>query len=318
MNILTVNRHETYITNLALTGHHFTVLESLGNSKCPWNTSCGEPGENIKLANWDSNLREKLSNGYFSHVITHTISDLLFFWRQRYPVQNIFIIHIALYHHSLKALLYWIIKRSILALVKQNTNLKVVAVSPWKLRSWKTKASIIKIAPPPLKTSVRNAVRSPSIMTLGNKISSRKEMNFGFLQEARNYFKIMSYGDNPGLVDNILPESRDKLAEALSRHQIFLYTPILPWNDGYNTSLLEAMESGQAVVTIKHPSSPIVHGKGGYQAKDAKEAIQYLKELSLDSDLVFKFGKFNQKHVRKLFSLDVFVEKWNKILNNTK
>ena len=44
-------------------------------------------------------------------------------------------------------------------------------------------------------------------------------------------------------------------------------------------AMLEAMKTGMAVVSMKHPTSPVINGVNGYQCESKDEIVERLKEL---------------------------------------
>lgn len=314
MRILTTNRHEIYLSLLAGVSAEIDVLTSVGKKDLPWRAQYGEVPPGLRLVNWDSQLEEHIRSNTYDVIILHTIEDLLAFRRFRGP-RYIFVIHLALYAHSFAFKVRALIKKTILNVFLAAHDCRVVAVSPWKLSTWGSLPSpkVILLAPTEVIPADKTIDRV-SVITVGNHFYTRAELNFDLLQFVMKTVPVTVCGLNPEIDGAILPKSRLDLLRIISEHRIYLYTTEYPWNDGYNTSVLEAMRAGLAVVAMAHPTSPVVHGKGGFLANTKQELIEYILKLSSNLALCCEFGEFNRKIVEEQFSNQSFIDNWNALL----
>lgn len=102
------------------------------------------------------------------------------------------------------------------------------------------------------------------------------------------------------------------LVKEYQRSRIFLNTSLI---SPVPTVLLEAMSSGCAVVSTDTCMIPefIQHGENGFLGKNAQELRKYVDLLRRDKDLADKMGKAARKTIVDNFSMDKFVNNWNKI-----
>lgn len=312
--ILTTNRHEIYLSLLAGLSAEIDVLTSVGKKNLPWRAQYGEVPSGLRLVDWDAQLEERIRSNDYDVIILHTIEDLLAFRRFRGP-RYIFVIHLALYDHSFLFKIRALIKKTILNVFLATHDCRVVAVSPWKLSTWGSlpSAKVILLAPTEVIPADRS-INGVSVITVGNQFYTRAELNFGLLQFVMKRCPVTVCGLNPEINGAVLPKSRLDLLRMISEHQIYLYTTEYPWNDGYNTSVLEAMRAGLAVVAMAHPTSPVVHGKGGFLANTKDELIDYVLTLRSNVALCREFGEFNRKTVEAQFSNQSFLDNWNALL----
>jgi glycosyltransferase involved in cell wall biosynthesis len=83
---------------------------------------------------------------------------------------------------------------------------------------------------------------------------------------------------------------------------------------GHNLALLEAMASGMPVISLKHPSTPIWNGENGFLVESTSEAVERSKQLLADHELARKLGRSDRETIEREFSLNVFCERWNRLL----
>ena len=313
LKILTTNRHEVYLKTMAKLGHHFTLLTQLENKDLSWHDHYGAPPENMQVCSWGPAVKARLKSGYFDYLVLHTVEDLVFF-RRFINEKTIFIIHLALYKHRAHFLARSILKLGIVRYLRHVKKMQVVAVSPWKRQSWGLHtARCIPLSPLEVGRCYSRNIQ-PRIMTAGNHFSSRPEMNAKLLKHVQEALPVSVFGQNPDISSSCHPASRSDFLEQMRNHDIFLFTTERPWNDGYNTAVLEAMSAGLAVVSMQNPSSPIEHGRSGYLARSYPELINYLHQLSEQPQLTKNFGQRNREIIAEKFSFQSFLEAWCKVL----
>lgn len=314
LRILTTNRHEIYLSLMSGLSVDIDVLTSVGRKLLPWRSQYGDLPAGLNLVEWGSLVEERVRSGYYDCVVLHTIEDLIAF--QRFTDgRYVFVIHLALYTHSMTFKIRAVLKKIILKMFLMTHDCQVVGVSPWKLSTWGKLPSseVILLASTEMPQADFN-VREARLITVGNQFVSRPELNFELLSFISQKIPVTVCGLNPDVPGAILPKSRAELLGLMAQHQIYLYTTEYPWNDGYNTSVLEAMRAGLAVVSMAHPTSPVVHGKGGFQAKTREELLSYILELRSDVKLCRDFGEYNRKLIDQKFSYRAFIDSWDGLL----
>ena len=120
---------------------------------------------------------------------------------------------------------------------------------------------------------------------------------------------IRVFGKSPGL--SVPAESIEHLREIYQKSRIFYNTSI---HSPVPTVLLEAMACGCAIVSTATCMIPefIKHGQNGLISNDVNELKSYLKMLMENENIAKKLGQNARKTIEEKFSLDKFVNNWNK------
>ena len=67
------------------------------------------------------------------------------------------------------------------------------------------------------------------------------------------------------------------------------------------------------VITLEHPTSPILHGKNGLIAKDMDELESHIESLLSQPDEIIRLGQGATQTVEQSFSEERFIREWNKV-----
>jgi glycosyltransferase involved in cell wall biosynthesis len=117
-------------------------------------------------------------------------------------------------------------------------------------------------------------------------------------------------GNNGKLPSSRMAESWDDLKEQMRSCRVYLYTPVHPYEDGYNLALLEAMATGMPVAALNHPTSPIRDGIEGCIASTATELRKKVMELLDAPDEASTLGMRARARVEDEFPLHRFQQSW--------
>ena len=316
MKILSFNRHESYLNTLAATGHEFDIIIHFGKTHLPWNKTARPVPANINLVHLGPIVKDKLRQGYYDLIICHTLEDLLCFFFQR-SVPFIFIAHIALYFHSIPFCIKSYAKKWLLKIFRFVHSLQLVAVSEFKLETWQEKGETIVLAP---ETIEWDGQRDWSqAIVVGNHIKERGRI-FGLdlIKKIQEKIPLAIIGLNPTLPEATAPKDFAEFQKLFSHAGIYVYTMEYPFNDGYNTAMLEAMKLGMAIVSIANPSSPLQHGINGLIASNAEEMITHIQTLQNNPAMAQKLGEGAKQTVQRHFSKQQFIDSWNKVFHKVK
>jgi hypothetical protein len=304
---LTSNRHETFLAELIGVGGEWDVLSSHPKERLDWNTQRAAVPQNARLVQWSARLKD------YDAVIIHTLRDLRLFWG--WP-NIIIIIHIALLWHTPFDVIKSIVKIVWLKIFSYRHSPKIVFVSDWKKSTWKlfSKEQVINLSVPNLDhIESGRSFDTLRCGVVGNEFTKRRELNFELVKRIKMHFELSMFGLNPD-IPYAKALARDEFLAELAKHNLFIYTTPLGYNDGYNTAMLEAMALGIPVLTLAHVSSPIEHGLSGFVAGSNDEMIEMLSELKQNPEQLITMGERARQKIVQEFSQSEFRKRWIEVI----
>ena len=316
MRILSFNHHESYICSLAETGFEFDVIDRYKKLDLSWAKNSRPIPKNVRLLPFSDEVKANLKNGAYDLVVCHTVKNLLWLFPYRKP-RYIFIAHIPLFFYSTPLMLKAAVKKCAVKIFKATHRFKFVAVSEFKRKKWREEGAVIVLTPqkfPPFDESSSYK----KIIHVGNKIKERgEELGYPILKNLIDQgLPIEVIGHNSEIAGAHIPSDFCEYQNLFRQGRIYLYTVRYPFGDGYNTSLLEAMRLGHAIVTVANPSSPILHEVNGLVGKSASDLEVHLRRLLENPQEVDRLGKAAKATVEKNFSRDAFTSDWKKQISD--
>lgn len=313
MRILTFNHHESYLASLAQTGYQFDIVTKRGSLDLAWNTRSRPVPDNCQLIEFNDQTKQTLRAGGYDVVICHTVKNLIWLWLYFKP-SYIFVAHIPLFSHSFSARIKSKLKKFIWHLFRKSHKASFFAVSHFKLQSWEEAGACAVLAPgnfPPLRR-----LHEPSkVLIICNHLAQRgEELGLEMIRRLAAIVPIKTVGNNPGIDFNITPRDFSDFQDIVTNFKIYLYTIKMPWGDGYNTAMLEAMKMGMAIVTVENPTSPIVHGINGLIGRSEEELIRHIDYLRHNPDEAQRLGAAAIETIKKDFSEERFITAWQAII----
>jgi hypothetical protein len=234
-------------------------------------------------------------------------------WRYRKP-RYVFIAHIPLFRNTLLSALKSLAKKTVWRAFKATHRASFFAVSHFKRDAWNEPGDVAVLTPeafPPLK---QLAGPSPIAIVCNDLATRGEELGLAMIERLAKDFPLHTIGRNPGIEFNIQPRDFADFQDVVTGFHIYLYTIKMPWGDGYNTAMLEAMRMGMAIVTVENPTSPIVHGVNGLVGKDEAELHRHLVELRGNPALIKHLGQEAQKTIQEKFNREQFLTTWERLI----
>lgn len=129
-------------------------------------------------------------------------------------------------------------------------------------------------------------------------------------QEITKNVKVDLIGENPGLSVSI--NKIEDLVSTLADHRYYLNTS---QHSPIPLSLMEAMSIGLPIVTTAKQEIPkiIKHGVNGLMSNDPAELVEFCKQLENDKDYAFQLGQVARQTIIDNFSIEKFVDNWNRV-----
>jgi hypothetical protein len=310
LRVLTFNSHQPYIhllaTSLPWTVGVVTPHLPSGFTKS-WDPRIRPIPGNIKLY---ASVEEALRDGSWDWVLTHNVHDLLD--SREISIPKVFLVHGTLCgrilqdRSSIDRALY--IKNLRLLLIASGS--RVVYISELKRKDWGIPGEVLRSAVDSRQYGgYRGEVRG--ILQVCNRLKERGAMmGWAVHQAVCRDLPSFVIGDNRGLASSRVANDWEDLKEQLRAYRVYLYTPIFPYEDGYNLALLEAMATGMPVATLKHITSPVRDGSEGVVASTAEELREKVVGLLDNPTEALKLGNGARIRVEREFPISEFQHAW--------
>jgi hypothetical protein len=320
LRVLTFNSHQPYLHLLAscLPWALGVVAPKLPSGQVKqWNPRIRPLLNNISIY---SSVQEALQDGPWDWILAHNVNDLLD--SRSIPIPKAFLVHGTLSGRILQdrsdinRTLY---VRNLNILLK-DCGARVIYISNLKRRDWGMPGDVIRPAVDIRQYGgYRGEIRG--VLQVCNRLRERGAMMGWSVYEAvcQNIPNLV-IGENPNLPCSYMSKDWEDLKEQFRSYRIYLYTPIHPYEDGYNLSLLEAMATGMPVASLKHLTSPIRDGLEGIVAATPEELRKKVSELLDNPDKAMQLGECARLRVEKEFAISAFRLAWEsfamKLLGN--
>jgi hypothetical protein len=255
-------------------------------------------------------VQEALQDAPWDWVLTHNVNDLMDVREIRIP--KAFLVHGTLSGRILQ-------DRSAIdpSLYVQNLqfllaadNCQVVYISELKRKDWGIPGEVIR---PGIDIREYGGYQGNirGILQVCNHLKERSPITgWETHQEVCRDLSHCVLGNNKTLLLGRIANSWDDLKEQLRSYRVYLYTPVYPYEDGYNLALLEAMATGMPIATLRHATSPIRDGSEGVSASTALELREKIIGL-LDNPIeASRLGKGARIRVEKEFPISAFQRAW--------
>ena len=308
LRLLTFNWHETYVSMLASLGHRWDVVPRKKGGRSDWWAEVRPQPADVDLVAEETAL-SRLGSGGYDAVICHNLLDLGLVVDSGVPTVTIFHTSRELeLTHGLDLAAFDRYGRPLLA---QSTP---VFVSEMKSATWELDGEVI---PPGIDLSAYEGYTGDSAVVLhvGNLKRELASVNgMPDLEQAIGGLPFTLLGLNPTIPGARLSRDWDELKSNFRTHRAYIHTTRMPYEDGYNLAMLEAMATGMPVVALDHPTSPIEDGLSGIVGRSPLELKMGLLELLEDHDRARELGAGARRRVAERFPLSAFQTRWTNLL----
>lgn len=310
LRVLTFNSHQPYLhllaSSLSWTVGVITPRLPSGAVK-RWNPRIRPLPENVRLY---TSVDEALRDSAWDWVLAHNAHDLIDFREISLP--KAFLVHGTISGRMLQdrsSIGRELYVKSMRLLLKANGS-HVVYISELKRKDWGIPGEIIRSAVDDNQYGgYCGEVRG--ILQVCNRLKERGAMmGWNIHQTVCHDLPSLVLGENPTLPSSRTASDWEDLKAQLRSYRIYLYTPIYPYEDGYNLALLEAMATGMPVATMKHATSPIRDGFEGVVASSTAELREKVVRL-LDNPIeAIEMGRRARTRVQQEFPVSIFRSSW--------
>ncbi len=181
-----------------------------------------------------------------------------------------------------------------------------IAISRSKAKSWGvTHVVVHNSADPeaylPWVGDVACGVRVANHVT-----SKRAFLAWDFHEEAMAGVPLRLVGHNPDIAGAAPADDWEHLKRMLASHRFLVHTADARFEDGFNMAVLEGMAAGLPILTNRHPTSLVEHGRTGFVADTPAEMREQAQRLLADEGLARELGENARQYVARHFSIDRF------------
>jgi hypothetical protein len=310
LRVLTFNSHQPYLYLLA--------------ASLPWTFGIVTPRlPSGSIKKWDPRIRPMpdnsfiypsvqvaLQHGSWDWVLAHNVNDLID--AREIALPKVFLVHGTLSGRILQdrsnidQALYLKNLQTLLAA----SGAHAVYISELKRKDWGMPGAVIRHGIGIREYGgYRGNIRG--ILQVCNHLKERGAITgWETYQEACRDFPSLVIGNNRTLPLSRTAESWDDLKEQMRSYRVYIYTPVYPYEDGYNLALLEAMAIGMPIATLRHPSSPIRDGVEGAAASTVEDLRRKIMCLLDNPDEAASRGNRARSRVESEFPLSGFQQAW--------
>jgi glycosyltransferase involved in cell wall biosynthesis len=308
LRLLTFNWHETYLHLLASVGYRWDVVLRQKGGRSDWWHEVRPMPEAMHVVSEEEAL-SRLADEHYDAVVCHNLLDLGLVVDSDIPTFTVF--HTSRDLEIAFGLDVRNFERLGCPLLDRTS---IVFVSAMKQASWGLPGAII---PPGLDVADYGGYSGEAqrILHVGNLKRELASVNgMAQLESAAAGLPFTLLGLNPTIPGARLSTDWDDLRGHFRSHRAYLHTSTMPYEDGYNLAMLEAMATGMPVVALAHPTSPLTSGVDGLVARDVDGLRIALLELLEDADRARELGGEARRTVARLFPIERFRQQWQELL----
>ena len=305
LNILSISAHESYETNLALTGHNFYILE-LPNFKT-WNSAFRQIPSNYTILK-DGQIPTWLD---FDLLISHNLFDQFPYFKKLAQQYDIPLVSI---QHCWPYLQHWP-KRQLeyLKSLKGDVNIFITDASKKAWGHEKDGICIEHAIDVGIFSPNEHIPKKPHILSVCNQFNKPERFapcNYPLWREVTQGLPVFHVGDQcPGL--GLPAKDLCDLVNHYREALIFINTSAI---SPIPMSLLEASACGVPCISSATCAIQDIykHGETALLSNDPKELRQYCVELLKNQELRERLGANAHKMVMERFKIDRFVDQYNR------
>jgi len=310
LRVLTFNSHQPYVHLLAgaLTWQWGVVTPKTAAGKIlAWDPAVRPRPENVRTF---TSVAEAMSAERWDWVLVHNLNDLLDTKGLELP--RLFLVHGTVSGRLLQ-------DRAAIEPAEYLANLGklldvyacgVIYISELKRNDWGLPGRVIRHG---VDLAAYNGYRGDrkGLLLVANHLNER-----GVMLGWETYAAVcrdmphVVLGRNPRLLQSRAVRDWDDLKEQYRSWQVYLYTPVYPFEDGYNLALLEAMATGMPVATIAHPTSPVRDGIEGVVAGNTGELRKRVEALLESPEQACRMGRNARQRPAEVFPISGFASGW--------
>lgn len=316
MKILVLNCHEAWVHQLGALDAELDIVVGLsGRYTAGWDTRMRPVPANARL----TTLPDVLANSArYDCVVNHNITDLL-------ETKSIAAPKLLVLHETLEGRMAQqdadFDPRDLRATL--NTYLAsvgghAIAISRMKARSWGVTHAIVQNSADPESYLEHTGELACGLRVANHITSKRVFLAWDFHASAMEGIAMKLVGHNPDMPNVRAAESWDDLKHDFARHRFYVHTADPRYEDGFNMAMLEAMAAGLPVLTNRHPTTIVEHGRTGFICDSPEDMHRRAEELLANPGMAKEMGERGQYLVRTTYSPMRFKVEFTRAISEAK
>lgn len=316
VKLLVLNCHEAWIHQLGVLKAQLDIVVGLpGRYTTEWDTRMRPLPDGARTLTLDDALH---AGTVYDAVINHNITDLLD--TKAIDAPKLLVLHDTLEGRmaqqgadfdprEMRAML-----NSYLASVGGHA----IAISRAKARSWGVTHVVVHNSADPEAYLPWVGDVACGLRVANHVISKRAFLAWDFHEEAMAGLPLRLVGHNPGIAGAAPADDWGHLKRMLASHRFLVHTADPRYEDGFNMAVLEAMAAGLPILTNRHPTSLVEHGRTGFVADTPAEMREQAQRLLASEGLARELGENARQFVARHFSPDRFRVEFTRALQEAR
>lgn len=308
LNILCMDTHERYQSNLAKTGHNFYSFYIEKEKK--WDENYAQIPDNYYRVMNPSESVHLHSGIYFDLVLSQSKFGQ---FQVLAPIAREIGAPLVSVEHTLPHSVWSPQKFNLIKSMQGDYN---IFLSDFSRKSWEYDGNIIHNSVDTGLFSPADKERKPYALSIVNEWKTRDYFcGYNLWKEVTQDIPTRVRGDNEGWTTPT--KTTEELINEYRSATVFLNTSL---NSTCPTTVLEAAACGIPIVTTATTMLPeiISNGYNGYISNEPGELNRYVKYLLERPDIARWMGANARQTMIEKFSMDSFISKWNELFESTR
>jgi hypothetical protein len=300
VKLLVLNCHEAWVHQLGVLDAELDIVVGLpGRYTTDWDRRMRPLPANARL----TTLAEARDSGNsYDCVINHNITDLLD--TKVFAAPKLLVLHETLEGRMAQQDADFDARdmRATLNAYLAGVGGHAIAISRMKARSWGVTHVIVQNSVDPEGYLPHSGDVSSGLRVANHITSKRVFLAWDFHQHALDGLPMKLVGHNTDMPGVEAAKDWDALKQDFAAHRFYVHTADPRFEDGFNMAMLEAMAAGLPVLTNRHPTTVVEHGKSGFVCESPEQMRRYACELLANPELAHQMGERAQQLVRTAYS----------------
>jgi hypothetical protein len=302
--VLVMNCHEPWVFQLSHIDADLHVVTDLpGRAVRGWDAQLRPVPPNARFITLQQAL--KAGSSAWDLAVCHNVTDLLDLSALELP--KLLVLHSTLQGRMAQQDATFDPQEMVamLATYLQRIGGHAVGVTQAKAASWGIDGEPLLTCADPADYLTPTYELPMGLRVANSVVSKRVFLAWDFHEQAFGALPVRLIGHNPEL-GITAANGWDDLKRQFASHRFQVHTADPAYEDGFNMAVAEGLAAGLPLITNTHPTSPVVHGVNGFQARTPAEAQAYARQLLDDPALARRLGAAARGTARQLYSVAAF------------